>query len=231
MSSLPLLRRAHRALIDAINRLGWVVAPTADYYHALRPVAELQRHAGRWHRPGGMAGIRFDLPAMMADLEGMIAAHGAELAALPSYDELKARKHGPGFTRVDALTLYLMLRRHGPARYLEVGSGLSTDYAVLAAAQNAAEGRPMKMTVVDPFMTAATRALQGQGVEVIPREAQDLAVEDYTRLEAGDVLFIDSTHVVRIDGEVPYLMLEVLPALQPGVLVHVHDIHFPFYVP
>jgi len=227
----PLLRRAHRALIDTINRLGWVVAPTSDYYHPLRPVSELQRHAGRWFRPGGMAGIGFDLPAMMAALEGMIAAHGAEHAALPSYDELKARKHGPGFTRVDALTLYLMLRHHKPARYLEVGSGLSTDYALLAAARNAGEGKPVRMTVVDPFMTEATRGLEGQGVEVIPREAQDLAVEEYTRLEAGDVLFIDTTHVVRIDGEVPYLVLEVLPALKPGVLVHIHDIHFPFYVP
>jgi predicted O-methyltransferase YrrM len=227
----PLLRRAHRALIDAINRLGWVVAPTADYYHPLRPVAELQRHAARWYRPSRMAGIGFDLPAMRDALEGMLAAHGAEYAALPSYDDLKARKHGPGFTRVDALTLYLMLRHHKPARYLEVGSGLSTDYALLAAAGNAAEGRPVKMTVVDPFMTAATRALQAQGVEVIPREAQDLEVEEYTRLDAGDVLFIDSTHIVRIDGEVPYLVLEVLPALKPGVLVHIHDVHLPYNVP
>lgn len=229
--SKPLLRRAHRALVDAVNRLGWVVAPTSDYYHPLRPVAELQRHAGRWHRPSRMAGIGFDLPAMRSALEGMLAAHGAEYAALPSYDELKARKHGPGFTRVDALTLYLMLRHHRPARYLEVGSGLSTDYALLAAARNAAEGKPMKMTVVDPFMTEATRGLQRQGVEVIPKEAQDLAVEDYTRLAAGDVLFIDSTHIVRIDGEVPYLILEVLPALKPGVLVHIHDVHFPYYGP
>jgi len=231
VSRAPILRRAHRALIDAINRLGWVVAPTSDYYHPLRPVSELRRHAGRWFRPGHMAGISFDLPAMMADLERMIATYGAEYAALPSYDELKARKHGPGFTRVDALTLYLMLRHHKPARYLEVGSGLSTDYALLAAAKNAAEGRPVRMTVVDPFMTEATRGLQGQGIEVIPREAQDLAVEEYTRLEAGDVLFIDTTHIVRIDGEVPYLILEVLPALKKGVLVHIHDIHFPFYVP
>lgn len=229
--SKPLLRRVHRALIDAINRLGWVVAPTADYYQPLRPVAELQRHAGRWHRSSRMTGISFDLSAMRAALEGMLATYGAEAAALPSYDELKARKHGPGFTRVDALMLYLMLRHHKPARYLEVGSGLSTDYALLAAARNAAEGRAVKMTVVDPFMTAATRALQAQGVEVIPREAQDLAVEEYTRLEAGDVLFIDTTHIVRIDGEVPYLILEVLPALKPGVLVHIHDIHFPYYVP
>lgn len=227
--SRPLLRRVHRALIDAINRLGWVVAPTSDYYSPLRPVAELKRHEARWHRPSRMPGVSFDLPAMRTDLEELVAAYAGEYAALPSYDELKARKHGPGFTRVDAMVLYMMLRRHRPARYLEVGSGLSTDYAGLAAARNAAEGRPMKMTVVDPFMSEATRALPG--VEVVPREAQDLPADWYTQLAAGDVLFIDSTHVVRIDGEVPYLVLEVLPALKPGVLVHIHDVHFPYNVP
>jgi predicted O-methyltransferase YrrM len=209
--------------------MGWIVARTSDYYSPLRPVGELKRQAGRWHRPSRMTGVDFDLAAMRTELEGMVAAYAGEYAALPSYDELKARKRGPGFTRVDAMVLYMMLRRHRPARYLEVGSGLSTEYAGLAAARNAAEGRPMKMTVVDPFMSEATRALPG--VEAVPREAQDLPVDRYAELAAGDVLFIDSTHIVRVDGEVPYLVLEVLPALRPGVLVHVHDVHFPYNVP
>lgn len=209
--------------------MGWVVARTSDYYSPLRPLAELEAKVDRWFRPSRMGGIDYDLEAMMSRLEAMLATYGAEYLALPTYGELKGRKHGPGFTEVDALVLYLTLRHEKPARYLEIGSGLSTDYAVLAAARNAAEGRPMRMTVVDPFMTAATRA--HAGVEVVPREAQDLPLERFTELRAGDVLFIDSTHIVRIDGEVPYLVLEVLPALQPGVLVHVHDVHFPFNVP
>jgi predicted O-methyltransferase YrrM len=225
-----LLRKAHRAVIGAVNRMGWVVAPVADYYHALRPVAELERHAARWHRPSRLAGVSFDLPAMKAELAAMAADHLAEYAALPSYDEIKRQRRGPGLTTVDALVLYLMLRRHRPARWVEVGSGLSTYYASLAAARNAAEGRPMRMTVVDPFVSGATRALPG--LEVLAREAQDLDAGWYTgQLAAGDVLFIDSTHVVRIDGEVPHLVLEVLPSLQPGVLVHVHDVHFPYNVP
>ena len=222
--------RAHRALIGTINRLGWVVAPVSDYYHALRPVAELERHAARWYRPSRLAGVTFDLPAMMAELEAMAAAYLAEYSALPSYDEIKRQRRGPGFTTVDAMVLYMMLRRHRPLRYIEVGSGLSTYYAGLAAARNAAEGRPMRMTVVDPFVSQATRDLPG--LEVLAREAQDLEADWYTgRLEAGDVLFIDSTHIVRIDGEVPHLILEVLPSLQPGVLVHIHDVHFPYNVP
>jgi hypothetical protein len=88
----------------------------------------------------------------------------------------------------------------------------------------------MAITVVDPFVSDATRALTG--VEVVAREAQDLPAAWYVeRLDPGDILFIDSTHVVRIDGEVPHLVLEVLPALPAGVLVHVHDVHFPYNVP
>jgi predicted O-methyltransferase YrrM len=223
------LRKLQRATIAAINRLGWIVARTSDYYSPLRPVGELERHAGRWFHPSRLEGVGFDLPAMRSTLAGLAADFGSEYAALTPYDELKARKHGPGFTRVDAQVLYMMLRRHRPARFLEVGSGLSTDYACLAAARNAAEGRPMRMTAVDPFMSAATRALPG--VAAVAREAQDLPPDFYSQLAAGDVLFIDSTHIVRIDGEVPYLVLEVLPALRPGVLVHIHDVHFPYNVP
>lgn len=230
----PLIRRAyaaaHRSAVGALNRLGWVVAPVRDYYHALRPVAELERHAGRWHRPSAMRGVAFDLAAMEATLAGLVADFGAEYSALPPYDRIKEERRGPGFTRVDALTLYTMLRRHRPARYLEVGSGLSTWYAAQAAERNRVEGRPMAMTVVDPFVSAATRALEA--IETVAKEAQDLPAEWYAdRLAPGDVLFIDSTHVVRIDGEVPHLVLEVLPALRPGVLVHVHDVHFPYNVP
>lgn len=229
----PFARRlyaaAQRGLIGAINRLGLVVARTSDYYQPLRPVAELRRHAARWFRPSAMPGIAYDLSALEATLAGLAAAHLDEYRRLPSYEENRRAMYGPGFTRVDALVLYLMLRHHKPARYLEVGSGLSTYYAWLAAASNRAEGRPMEMTVVDPFVGRGVRGLAG--IEVVAREAQDLPLEEYTRLASGDVLFIDSTHVVRIDGEVPYLVLEVLPALRPGVLVHVHDVHLPYNVP
>jgi predicted O-methyltransferase YrrM len=176
-----------------------------------------------------MTGVVYDLDAMAATLEGLVADFGREYAELPSYDELKKQRRGPGFTIVDAMVLYMTLRREKPARYVEVGSGLSTAYAWRAAQRNAAEGRPLEMTVLDPFVSEATRSLSG--VQVLAQEAQDVPAEWYGRLAAGDVLFIDSTHIVRLDGEVPHLVLEVLPALNPGVLVHVHDVHFPYNGP
>ena len=232
-ASPPLPRRVvgavRRGLVGAVNRLGWVFARTDDYYSPLRPLAELERNVRRWHRPSRMAGIAYDLAAIETTLRELVAAFGAEYGAMPPYEELKRQRRGPGFTIVDAMVLYMMLRRQKPRHYLEVGSGLSTFFASLALERNAVEGHPATLTVVDPFVSDITRTIPG--IEVVAAEAQDVPVERYTALGEGDVLFIDSTHIVRIDGEVPYLVLEVLPALAAGVLVHVHDVHFPYNVP
>jgi hypothetical protein len=224
-----LYRGARRGAIELLNRMGWIVARTSDFYSPLRPVGELRRHSGRWHRPSALRGIRYDLDDIERRLVGLSARFGAEFETLPSYDEILRRNHGRGFTRVDAQVLYMLLRDLKPPRYVEVGSGMSTYYAQLAAERNAAEGRPMAITAIDPFASDVVRGLPG--VEVRKEEAQDIPVDYFAALGDGEVLFIDSTHIVRVDGEVPYLVLEVLPALARGVWVHIHDVHLPYNVP
>ncbi len=66
---------------------------------------------------------------------------------------------------------------------------------------------------------------------LINKPLQDVDLDLFTTLAEGDVLFIDSYHVLRIDSDVRFLFLEVLPRLQPGVLVHFHDIFLPFDYP
>jgi hypothetical protein len=122
-----------------------------------------------------------------------------------------------------------MLRARKPRLFVEVGSGLSTCYASLALRANAAEGSPGEIRCIDPHVRPAVSALDS--VAVLAKEVQDVAPAFFAELGRGDVLFIDSTHVVKIDGDVPHLYLEVLPALRPGVLVHAHDIHFPYNTP
>jgi hypothetical protein len=62
---------------------------------------------------------------------------------------------------------------------------------------------------------------------LIPSKVEEVSLDLFTELEPSDVLFIDSSHVVRTGGDVTYLFLEVLPRLRPGVVVHVHDIFLP----
>ncbi len=211
------------------NRLGLTVAPTADYYSPLPVLGRLAASRRRWDRPSELVGLTWDLEAMRALLGGLVERWGAEYGTLPPYAELKRQGYGPGFTEVDALVLYSMVRDLKPRRYLEIGSGLSTYYAWLAASRNRAEGVPCEISCVDPYST--NRLGEIDEVEIVRREVQDVETAYFEQLAAGDLLFIDSTHVVKIDGDVPFLYLEAVPRLAPGVVVHSHDVHFPYNVP
>ena len=87
----------------------------------------------------------------------------------------------------------------------------------------------MKITCIDPYPFEGLHMIPE--IDVIDKEVQDIDVAFFQELDARDVLFIDSTHVVKLDGDVPYLYLEVLPRLKPGVFIHIHDVHFPYNIP
>jgi hypothetical protein len=212
-----------------LNAYGLNVTLAADYYSPLPDLRRLQKNRHRWSRPSDLAGLEIDM-AKMKELWSCVAAlYLAEFESLPSYSELKKESYGEGYTPLDAMTLYFLLRHHRPQRYLEVGAGLSTYYASCAARQNAAEGQSMAITCVEPFPHAKLRSLNG--ISLIEKDVQEVDFSLFGALSAGDVLFIDSTHALKIDSDVSYLYLEILPRLNKGVIVHVHDIPFPYNTP
>jgi Methyltransferase domain len=135
------------------------------------------------------------------------------------------------YESVDAEVLYATLRHFKPPRVLEVGSGFSTLVSAQAVRANASDGTDTHLVACDPFpRDFLTRPVEGLA-EMRPLLATDIPVEEFASLEGGDVLFIDTTHTVKIGGDVNYLFLEALPALAPGVIVHVHDIFLPWEYP
>ena len=222
-------RRLHRLGLQLLARAGLNVARTSDYYSPLPVRSDPERNVLRWNRPSELVGIPYDLKAMKALLAKLVGEYGAELAGLPSYEESKALGYGPGFTQVDAQVTYFMVRHLKPSRYLEVGSGLSTWYAWQAAQKNAAEGHPCRLAAIDPYST--TRVGEIPGLTLHRKPIQETEFPLFEELGEGDVFFIDSTHVVKVDGDVPFVYLEAVPRLAPGVWIHSHDIHFPYNVP
>jgi hypothetical protein len=192
-------------------------------------VAELRATFERWNRPSALAGVRYDLERMKSDLCHLLSQYLEEFTAFPPYEELRRLGYGPGYTAVDALTLYMMLRWLKPRRYMEVGSGLSTYYCSLAAARNARDGHPLSITCIEPYPYDKLSSIPG--IELIVQPVQNVEVSAFEALRDGDVLFVDSSHVLRIDGDVPYLYLEVLPRLPAGVVIHIHDVPFPYNIP
>ena len=211
------------------ERAGFIVARKADYYSPLPSEQALRKNFSRWARPSPLQGVAYDTGAMKDRLQSLKDRYYEEFVRLPSYQELCAVGFGPGYTHVDAFVLYSMIRHLQPSRYLEVGSGLSTYYCSLARQRNRREQRDTKMLCIEPFPYPKLNEIEQ--IELINKEVQDVPLATFESLQSGDVLFIDSSHVVRLDGDVPYLFLEVLPALKPGVYIHIHDIPFPYNIP
>lgn len=220
---------AARSLRGLFESAGLSVARTRDYYSPLPSERQLRRKQSRWARPSPLSGLQCDLASMKERFDRLVKDHYAEFSTLPSHADLCRAGYGPGYPHVDAFTLYAMIRQMRPGRYLEVGSGLSTYYTHLARERNRDQGRDLHILCVEPYPYAKLNDIQP--VELVATEVQDVPLSRFKQLAAGDVLFIDSSHSVRIDGDVPYLFLEVLPVLAPGVYVHIHDIPFPFNVP
>jgi predicted O-methyltransferase YrrM len=225
------VRRARVRLVLGLFRLlGFNVAKRDDYYSTLPVLSDIERTRPRWDRPSTLTGLRIDVAEMQKRIAVLAENWDEEyIAATGDYLANTTRGFGPGYPEFDARTLYLMLREHKPDKYLEVGSGLSTYYASKAARRNAEEGSPLSITCVEPYPFDALRSLPD--FELVEGFVQDAPLAAFEALEAGDVLFIDSSHALKIDSDVAYLFLEVLPRVKPGVLVHIHDVHFPFNTP
>jgi hypothetical protein len=132
----------------------------------------------------------------------------------------------PGYGSVEADFLYCFITTKRPNKIVQVGCGVSTAVILLAAKE--ANYRP-EIICVDPFPTGyLTRTAEQMLIELIPKPAQEVDLEVLTSLNAGDLLFVDSSHAMRAGSEVNRIILEVLPRLPSGSFVHFHDIYFPY---
>jgi hypothetical protein len=127
------------------------------------------------------------------------------------------------FTGGDAVFMALMLRHVRPARVIEVGSGHSS--ALISQTLPGA-----RATFIDPD-PERVRGLLGDDADVIATEVQDVGVDIFAELGPGDVLAIDSSHVLKAGSDVQHLLFTVIPSLPEGVHIHVHDVFFPFEYP
>lgn len=133
------------------------------------------------------------------------------------------------FAHSDALTLYSMLRTKKPKRVVEVGSGYSS--ALMLDVNNQFFYNKIDLTFIEPFPTRLRSLLRPEdkkAATIIVKPVQDVSLTEFEELEAGDILFIDSSHVAKTGSDVNWLYFEILPILKPGVIVHVHDIPYPF---
>ena len=190
------------------------------------------RHSDRlpetlWDRPSELVGIDMN-DSMQLDL---LRRHFPrfrneyeQISTKPTGEEGGFHLNNGLFDGTDALVAYCMVRQFQPRLIIEIGSGLSS----LLLAQAAARNGNSALICIEPFPREFVRKGFPGLRSLIEKKVQDIDLEFFSQLESGDLLFIDSSHTVKIGGDVNYLFLEVLPRLKPGVIVHVHDIFLPF---
>lgn len=222
-------RNSIRLMRGIFEYAGLVVASKNDYYSPLPSVTDLGRTISRWKRPSSLRGINYDIETYKRRFCALLEKYGDEFRDLPPYEECKKKGFGPGMPQTDVMTLYFLLRELKPRRYYEVGSGLSTCYAHFAALRNKQEGHDLRIRCFEPF--PYKQLYEIPEIEIVNDEVQNVDPLIFCELEENDILFIDSTHSVKIDGDVPFLLLEVAPLVKKGVFIHIHDIHFPYNIP
>lgn len=133
----------------------------------------------------------------------------------------------PNFVEGDAECLYSLIRLSKPKRIVEIGSGFSTMMARHAIAQNMAEdiSYQCRHVCIEPYEMGWLRSVPG--IELLRQRVEQMDRQIFRELEKGDILFIDSSHMIRPQGDVLCECLEILPILQAGVMIHFHDIFTP----
>ena len=204
--------------------------PLGHYYSPVydpRELAEEPRRSQIWPpQPRDTAGVDWREQEQVALCTGPFAEQQRlRFIDDESADPTEYFTSNDQYPALDAWALEAMIRHHRPKRFVEVGSGFSS--LVTARVNRELFDGAIDFVCVEPyprrFLVDGVPGIGGLRVEKV----QDTPLDVFTSLRPDDILFVDTSHVVKTGGDVPWIYNEVLPRLAPGVVVHIHDICVP----
>jgi hypothetical protein len=206
------------------ERKGFHVTPV----HFYQPIPDTQSLPETlWNRPSELVGIDMNDVVQLDLLRKHFPEFRGEYEAFPTKatgDPSRFHLNNGLFDGTDALVAYCMVRHFQPRLIIEIGGGFSS----LLLGEAAIKNNVSSLICIEPFPQEFLREGFPGLQSLIEKKVQEIDLEFFAQLKPGDILFIDSSHTVKIGGDVNYLFLEVLPRLKQGVIVHIHDIFFPF---
>ncbi len=178
------------------------------------------------------------LPGIMIDRNAMIDVWNALLPFLTTAPFAQSATPGlryafdnPAYSWADGSILHAMLRRYRPSRVIEIGSGWSS-VCMVDTIEHYFDS-DCELTFIEPYSRLLHDLLgdyRGK-VRFLEQPVQRVPREHFVSLKENDILFIDSTHVLRTGSDVCFELFEILPLLSRGVIVHIHDMFWPFEYP
>jgi len=187
-----------------------------------------------WLRQSELVGVNLNEQKQIQLLSKFLRFK-CEYGAFPKNKTAKPWQYfmdNPNFGPVDAEILYCMIRHFKPKKMIEIGCGYSTYLAAQAILRNEEEsGYQAELIAIEPYPGEVLKSGFPGLSKLIPMKVEEVDLAEYDELKENDILFIDSSHVLRIGNDVHHEYLEILPRLRKGVLVHIHDVFFPCEYP
>ncbi|MEE4272582.1 MAG: class I SAM-dependent methyltransferase [Thermoanaerobaculales bacterium] len=229
---LPAESLTRERYFGLFERRGFHITPVR-FDQPIPDTAELDEAI--WSRSSALVGVDLRVDRQVELLSEMASEFKQEYDAFPDDepgDPVAFFFDQHSFRSCDPEILYCMIRHFQPKRMIEIGSGMSTLVAMAASRKNREHhGRGCRITAIEPYPRPFLLGDLPELDELVQERVETVDMGRFAELEAGDILFIDSSHVVRTGGDVVYEFLEVIPRLNSGVLVHVHDIFLPAEYP
>ena len=234
LKEVPGVRNVARRLRSAWWGLRSPMAyPPGHFYSPLPSLDEVGQDAGTtFASPESIPGVDLRQEAQLRLVQELGRYHDDQPFTSAPTGSGGYYFENPFFGYGDAIVLHALLRHLRPDRVIEVGSGWSS--AVILDTNDRFLDGATACTLIDPH-TARLASVVGdpsrRGARILASRLQDVELSVFDELRAGDVLFIDSSHVLKAGSDVQLLIMEVLPRLAPGVVIHVHDVFYPFEYP
>jgi hypothetical protein len=205
------------------ERLGFHITPN-HYYEPIPDNRKIRESV--WEVESDLPGIKLD-PEIIIGFLDSFSLYKDEYDDPKNKESLRYGLTNRNFGPVDIEALYCMIRHMKPEKIVEIGSGESTFISSFALEKNKIEdGIVGDLTSIEPYPSKELKK-SFPGHDFIKKEVQDVDLSLFESLNENDILFIDSSHILQIGGDVQYEYLEILPRLKSGVIIHIHDIFMP----
>jgi hypothetical protein len=220
------------AMISRILNRPRLHAPPGHYFSPIVNPAELTSIAKTNSCPDNIPGIKLDIKLIEQKWQQLHPYLNQTPFPYEKSQSFNYYFNNPAYGIGDACIYFAMLNAHKPKRVVEIGSGFSS--ACLIDTANHCLNHLPEIIFIEPFPNLLRALVSIQDLKIAELYEQPVQQTEKTffrKLQAGDFLFIDSTHVLKTGSDVNFNLFTVLPLLNSGVIIHFHDVFWPFEYP
>ena len=218
---------------DMINCNYISYTAAGEYYSPLPCIKEVRnkKNMPASVRSPALVGIDFNQSSQISLLEDFYK-YKHLFPYKNSFTNLKLRypkEYNNFFDFPDAMNLFCIMNKYQPKRIIEVGSGFSS--VLMLDINEFFMNNSVDLSFIEPYperLNSLLKVEDKNNVTLHEKKLQDIPISYFDKLKSSDILFIDSSHVVKFESDVNWLFCEIIPRLNDGVIIHFHDIEYPF---